>query len=260
MCIIANPVNSVDATKIFVAPNKDQTKQYTVYSNKIDNKVENNVMILPVPYPTSVEFIKVDDNFFKKCDECFSEPYDGARSFCLSDCAKTLKVHDVGSYLASIVNTISEIENLDKIFSIPNDCRKVLQKYPPHYGFIICKLKTDSKEYNPFAYSHSLDTELFIPTKHYHGHTTSKYEHFDHNIYIYNASIKVPLKEWNLEKQNFSYQPLDLGGYIQFHKYVLEGPFENTDFFAKYTQPSTEPSTEGLSQLDAKPVGNCCIM
>lgn len=256
MCIIANPVASVDATKIFVAPNKDQTKQYTVYSNKINNKIENNVMILPVPYPTSVEFIKVDDNFFKKCDECFSEPYDGARSFSLSDCAKTLKVHDVGSYLASIVNTVSEIKNLDKIFSIPNDCRKVLQEYPSHYGFIICKLKTDSKEYHPFAYSHSLDTELFIPTKHYHGHTTSKYEHFDHSIYIYNASIKVPLKEWNLEKQNFSYQPLDLGGYIQFHKYVLEGPFENTDFFAKYK----EPSTEGVCKLDAKPVGNCCIM
>lgn len=55
MCIL-NEDSNVTATKIFVAPDKTKTKQLTVYSNQVGSESNNNMMILPVPYPNTVKF------------------------------------------------------------------------------------------------------------------------------------------------------------------------------------------------------------
>ena len=45
-------------------------------------------------------------------------------------------------------------------------------EYADNFGFIIFKLDIDRKEYHPFAYSHAISGEMYIPTKHYHPHST----------------------------------------------------------------------------------------
>jgi hypothetical protein len=238
MCIIAYEVESVNNTKIFVAPDKDYKLQYTVYSNKIANKIENNVMILPVPYPKTVNFIEIGKDFFEKCDLCFNRVILKSDTCHLSmtDSHRKLKVHSVGSYLASIAEDCSQIENAERsVFDIPDNVCELLKEYPAHYGFIICKLDNNIKEYHPFGYSHQLDDILFIPTKHYHGHKTL-IEKYDHTIYMYNSSsnsIKQTSKiKFEVNKLiSFKYPKFNLGEYTNFEKYVIKGLYQNQDFF-----------------------------
>ena len=76
MCIISYPVLLVNSTNIFVGPNKNYTRQITVYSNKVHNTKTDNAMILPVPYASTVQLFDLSKypNFFKDIDNCFSAP------------------------------------------------------------------------------------------------------------------------------------------------------------------------------------------
>jgi hypothetical protein len=264
MCIIAYEVESVNNTKIFVAPDKDYKLQYTVYSNQVDNKIENNVMILPVPYPKSVKFIEIGKDFFEKCDLCFNRVVlkSDARYRSMSDSHKKLKVHSVGSYLASIAEDCSQIENADhSVFDIPDNVCELLKGYPAHYGFIICKLDNNTKEYHPFGYSHQLDDILFIPTMHYHGHKTL-IEKYDHTIYMYNsssnyvclASKQTSKMEFEVNKLiSFKYSKFNLGDYNNFEKYVIKGLYQNQDFFGnKIGIYQSQENVQNVSQVKNK--------
>jgi hypothetical protein len=177
MCIINNEVNSVSKTKIYASLNNDRSRQITVYSNKVDTSYDNNAMILPLVYPETVEFHDLSGyaNFFDECSKCFEvkDPtfgiYSSTNSLSLNKC---LKIHNVGSYLASIANNIDDIKRINpKYFVISDGAYDVLKKNykNKNYGFIICKLKPGNHEYHPFAYSHkAIADKLFIPTRHYH--------------------------------------------------------------------------------------------
>lgn len=273
MCIIAREVESVGATQIFVAPDAKREYQITVYSNVIENSIDNNTMILPVCNPNTVAFIDLSNypSFFKDCKDCFMEPpsrsksFDGARSG-----RKTLEVHRVGGYVASIAKSLDEIKQADtSVFDIPDDCIKVLNTYPADYGFIICKLEKGKKEYHPFAYTHAITDTLFIPTKHYHAHkkktekdnihkmlfpemhTTDDYEKFDHDIYIYNGignERHFGKSNYILDKSKVSKitnnLPFDLAPLKSFKKYKINGFLENIDLTANiiYTSNSSVPT------------------
>ncbi len=300
MCIIAREVESVGSTKIFVAPDSKREYQLTVYSNLIENETDNNAMILPVPNPNTVTFMEIYPSFFNDCSDCFKIDHgrsksfdDGARS-----CRETLEVHRVGGYLASIAKSLDEIKQADKsVFDIPEDCIKVLNGYPSSYGFIICKLEKDKKEYHPFAYSHAMYYDiLFIPTKHYHAIKQkpnekegiqatrirtgeikmlfpemhlSEGEVFDHDIYIYNGigieshfdkSLKYKFKSHKLSKitNNLSFE---LGPCKTFKKYQIKGFFKNIDLTANIIYARIGPipafSKEKVNESDE---GNPCLI
>lgn len=260
MCIISYPVLLVNSTNIFVGPNKNYTHQITVYSNKVHNTKTDNAMILPVPYANTVQLFDLSKypNFFKDIDNCFSAP----RSKGATSINFKLDVVSVGSYLASVANNYRDLLNIDKsVFNLSDDCAKMLKMYPSHYGFIVCKLANENKEYHPFAYSHRIEKKLFIPTKHYHGGSHEKeIEFFDHNIFTWKSEInlqsnnsvvinkfknlKMPpefeLSNLDIIQKNIFETPCEI--IEDFHKYRIRGHLPNKDFYATYKQPTTKNS------------------
>ena len=189
MCIIANPVVKVASTKIWVSPNKDGTRQLTIYSNNVDTMTKN-AMILPVPTTDadSIKFIDLSfyQNFFNDCKSCFRSTklftYSSGDTLGVTLSSNSLKrstlaVHDVGSYKASIVPSLSDFDRLDTtVFRVDADLADMLKStYSSGFAFIVCQLEKGSVNYHPFAYTHTLaqNGKLFVPTKHWHAHTNN---------------------------------------------------------------------------------------
>ncbi len=182
MCIISNPIVSVSQTKILVGPNKSLDRQITVYSNEVNNISNSNAMILPVPHPSTVEFIDLTNykNLFTDLDSVFytttSNFTRGGSNLSYGLNSAQLKVFNVGSYKVSLAMNLADLNRVDNsVFYLSPDCFQLLNStYDSTYGFIICKLNMGSEQYHPFAYSHKMikPGQLFIPTKHYHDHTS----------------------------------------------------------------------------------------
>lgn len=200
MCIISASVNSVSNTKIFVAPYDDDHRQIIVYSNEVDTHVRNNTMILPVPNPQSVELLDFSHypQFFSDCAASFRDM--GSRSFALANSlsrsapSDPLPVFNVGSYIATIVPSVSEFRRLDtNHFTINDEVSAMLSRqYDPTFGFIVCKLRIGSHRYHPFAYTHYIHDShhVFVPTYHYHPHGGGHRADWDHRIYGFGVNLQ----------------------------------------------------------------------
>ena len=247
MCIISEKIKLVSNTKILVAPNDDLSRQLTVYS-------DNNAMILPVPFPQSVIFHDLTNytNLFNDCESCF---YSGFETFGNSDnetftyndrSSNKLKVLNVGSYQVSLGMSLSDISRIDSsIFKLSGGCYELLSKEYNNliFGFIICKLANNKKEYHPFGYSHNIFNDiLFIPTKHYHKHNNLT-DDWSHDIYLYNATAKrnsdfrsmvTHGDKWS-GKNNLKLNNIDFnfGTLNHFEKYQIHGMHKNIDIYAK---------------------------
>jgi hypothetical protein len=170
MCIISGPVVSVNSTKIFAMPSKDGKRQITVYSNKVKT-LENNAMLLPVPNPKSVKFEKVPADLFSQCKKSFEQSLDFAlkgRGGFISN--NSLKIQSHGSYEVVIVPSIDDFHRVPKSFAeVTPEVIAFLKNYNTDFGFLLCRLRAGSVDYEPFAYSHDLyNSKLFFPTKHFH--------------------------------------------------------------------------------------------
>lgn len=188
--MISQEIKAVASTQLFCGVNKEKTKQITIYANTINNVIKNNVMILPVPFPTSVIFHNLEKykDFFSDCKNSF---YDATSSKYLSSnsygveykCESMLKVYDIGSYKVSLAHSLDDLKRVDNsVFELSKGLDQMLKKYysNPIFGFIICKLAEGNEKYHPFAYSHNItDGKVFIPTRHYHDNTNLIYNNYD---------------------------------------------------------------------------------
>jgi len=178
MCLISTEIESVSNTKILVAPNHNNTRQLTIYSNFVSNVSESNAMVLPVPLPQTIEFINLSGykNLFEDCANCFYNPnrsygYGNVNSYDVED-GKALQVFNVGSYQVSVAMNLEQISRVNsQVFELSPGLNQTLQTfyYQDYWGFIICKLNSGPESYHPFAYSHQIiDNKIYIPTRHYH--------------------------------------------------------------------------------------------
>lgn len=192
MCMISKAVETVNDTKIFCGLNSGKTKQITIYANTINNVSDNNAMVLPVPFPETVNFHDMSNykHFFEDCENCFylqpSYSNRGATlEYSTNDSAKskTLKVINVGSYKVSLAKSLKDLKRVNRnVFDLSIGLEEILKKNYTNskFGFIICKLVTGSESYHPFAYSHKIfNSKIFIPTKHYHEELN--YNNFNQN-------------------------------------------------------------------------------
>ena len=277
MCIISNPVASVSNTKILVAINSSSNRQFTVYSNNVANISNNNAMILPVPYPQTVKFHDLTnyENLFDDCKKCFEFPVYESHVFTndtLSmNIANSLEVFNVGGYQVSLAMSLNDIKRVNSnVFTLSYGCDELLtEEYNnPIFGFIICKMANNRKDYHPFGYSHNIyNNLLFIPTKHYHSHNNflsynnSNIENYRmfrnlmdpinkntivddwaHEIYLYNATAKNNIDFINMSKNNYrwtgdnklklDYIDFDFGELKHFEKHKIDGHQKNIDLFA----------------------------
>lgn len=191
MCLISKEVETVNDTKIFCGLNSNKTKQITVYANTINNISDNNAMVLPVPFPESVEFHDLSNykKFFEDCDDSFYLPQTksfgsrglSANSYSMVDSfnSKPLKVFNVGSYKVSLAKSLQDLNRVNtNVFDLSSGLETILrQNYSnSHFGFIICKLVRGNESYHPFAYSHKIfNSKVFIPTKHYHDESKNMF-------------------------------------------------------------------------------------
>lgn len=206
MCIISLTVESVNATKIFSCFTDDESRQFVVYSNEVSTNAKNNMMILPVPHPSSVELIDLSHypSFFQDCEKNFVKyrpPHlYASRSLTASlnySERPPLPIFNVGSYIASIVPSVYDFDRLNPyMFPVSSDLRATLQQeYTSEFGFICCRLKQGRHTYHPFAYSHAKHSGglMFLPTFHYHPHNSSYDSHigadWDHVIYTVGTDL-----------------------------------------------------------------------
>lgn len=256
MCIISHKVNSVAKTNIFVSLNKSNNRQLVVYSNMV-NTPNNNTMIMAVPYPTSIKFHDLSNytklfidlkNSFQPL--LFKQKKSRTPSF--STNTESIKVHDVGSYQASIVESLDDIKNLDPtVFQTNDEVTKFLtEKYSEqkNIGFVFCKLKAGDVTYHPFGYSHDALKigYLFVPTMHYHINENLLFnketdndiaDDWDHAIYIADGytpcnkaeDINKYIPENNIKWNKIRDSDFDIYDVENMNVYNLKGKYLNTD-------------------------------
>ena len=182
MCIISGPTTSVNSTKIFAIPSKDGKRQMVVYSNNVDSPAEN-LMCLPVLDPASVKFENVPKQLFAQCKDSFYNATLGD-SFgmsmdsysCRGVSQSMLAVQTHGSYEVVIIPSIEDTGRVPSHFATLT--REVVafmnSTYSKGTGFILCRLRKGSVDYEPFAYSHAIvGGALFLPTMHFHMEDSS---------------------------------------------------------------------------------------
>jgi hypothetical protein len=182
--MIDGPLNRVAKTKIFSCPTADKKRQLTVYSNTVDTPAEN-VMLLPVPHPETVVLETVHKEIFEECDASFSR---GRGEFlCESDSSTLtamsggyLSIRDHGSYQVVLVPSMEDLDRIPPDFvTLSGGVKDYVRKHygDGRFGILLCKLKAGAVNYEPFAYSHALLEEgrLFIPTRHYHVHSNTRF-------------------------------------------------------------------------------------
>jgi hypothetical protein len=101
-------------------------------------------------------------------------------------------VHSVGSFEASYVPTLGDMDRLDKRFRISDEIWRALPQYASA-GFAVFKLKPGNHTVHPMAmkFATAEPGSIFFPTVHVHDgalHDTAK---FDHALYFQTASIPV---------------------------------------------------------------------
>jgi hypothetical protein len=194
MCCFSKPVKLVADTNIF-ARSSVENRQFLVYSMHV-NANEELAMILPIPTPKNpkedaVRFINLEKypNFFAELRSGFPEPpaakADGSRSLGLPHSAPaTLKVVEVGSFIASFVPAIKDFSRLDERFRLPTDVWDSLPQYKD-WSFAVFQLKKGEHKIHPMAFEFPRRNpeKIFFPTVHIHDGTVPKNAKFDHMLF-----------------------------------------------------------------------------
>lgn len=191
MCIISGLTNSVSGTKILVAPTEDGKRQLTVYRNKVTMNSTGS-MVLPFPNHDR-NCTLVDLSNYPKLFNDLHYMFPMILSQGIMTKSAFLKVEQVGSYKACVANDVKELELLDRnVFQVDDDVLEFVksQYANGNFGVIVCQLDQD-KSYHPFGYIHSRfnESELFVPTMHYHKHLGLDHvtSDWDHEIYGFDS-------------------------------------------------------------------------
>jgi hypothetical protein len=189
MCCFSQPVQLVGNTQIF--SRGVNGRQFLAYSMTYA-AAGDLAMVLPLPVPPSpgedvVRYINLEGypRFFLDLQSGFV-----MRSRSLSNGvvmgAKTLKVHDVGSFEASFVPTLADFDRLDERFRIPGDAWDRIPAYRD-FGFAVFKLKggPQPKDVHPMAleFPRRNPELLYFPTVHIHDRHVHRYARYDHMLF-----------------------------------------------------------------------------
>ncbi|MEP3481273.1 MAG: hypothetical protein ABJZ55_18680 [Fuerstiella sp.] len=201
MCIFAQPVVSVTDTNIFarLLPGGWQS---LVYQMDFASQAKNAIILpIPVQLPASdedsLQFISLKeyDTFFADLNRLFplalpSRPKSRSVSGLAADSAvKTLRVQEVGDFVASFVPTLSDFHRLDQQFRLPQESWDQIPAYS-NYGFAVFQLKSLNGKPHPMAFKFKSQLRttqpksVFFPTVHIHDGQVHDRERFDHTLYL----------------------------------------------------------------------------
>jgi len=195
--MFAQPVDSVDTTRLFARTTSKGT-QFLVYQMNYASPVEN-AMILPLPVRQPVKeqylrFISLEQygDFFNDLQNGFpySPPFNLACSAPIDpDGRSSLEVFEVGNYIASFVPAMSDFNRLDSRFNLSADTWSMLPQYAD-YGFAVFQLAEGKLTPHPMAFEfESRMPSLYFPTLHVHDGSIHSAEQFDHVLYLQHAGF-----------------------------------------------------------------------
>ncbi len=193
MCCFSRPVQFVRDTGIF-ARRSGERLQLLVYSMKV-GAPEDLAMILPIPIAAGtredeVGFINLEkySNLFADFSKGFPDQSrtlsaPGNLSFG-APAGSTLRVENVGNFVASFVPTVADFARLDPRFRLPDEAWKRLGLYAK-FGFAVFQLKKGAGPIHPmaFAFPTARPDYLFFPTVHIHDGEVHPEAEFDHSLY-----------------------------------------------------------------------------
>ncbi|GAB5404111.1 MAG: hypothetical protein Aurels2KO_23420 [Aureliella sp.] len=198
MCCFAQDVDSVKNTKIFTRLT-DKGTQLLAYAMSYESDVPN-AMILPVPTTgreDSLRFIDMSDyeDLFRDLQRGFPA-LRSVLSTALPASANTavdsplLKVHTVGSFVASFVPTVDDFDRLDPQFVIPKETWAQVSGYEG-YGYAVFQLDENAGKTHPMAmeFETTLKEKVFFPTLHIHDGQVHEREAFDHYLFAQHAGF-----------------------------------------------------------------------
>ena len=193
MCCFSRPVQEVSRTSIFARHTRPGW-QALVYSMSVRAK-EPVAMVLPLPVlPGSGEgglrFVdfSAHGELFEQLERLFPKPA-AVRSRSIEQDsmapANVLKVHTVGSFVASYAPTRADMARLDPQFRLPEAAWKALPKAYEKYGYAVFQLRAGEEKFHPMAmeFQTAVKDTLFFPTAHVHDGKVHESAHFDHTLY-----------------------------------------------------------------------------
>jgi hypothetical protein len=183
----------VSATKILARIDAATRTQWLVYSMALETAADV-AMVLPLPArhtaDDALEFVDLSDcpTLFDQLDDLFPQSpdfFDIRLSTPRSRGRAPLVVHEVGSFEASYVPSLGDMDRLDARFRISE---LVWRRRPAYakYGFAVFKLKKGvKKQIHPMAmrFETADPAALFFPTVHVHDGALHDTARFDHVLY-----------------------------------------------------------------------------
>jgi hypothetical protein len=216
----------------------------------------NNLMVLPVPYPDTVEFESVPREFWRQCSESFVPGVPAERSGWWAgtrgpEVPAYLEVLTHGSYEVALAHTVEDLARLRPDFAhLEPDVLEFLaknygepQNYGKRYGFLVCRLKAGATEYEPFAYSHARRNsgDMFVPTMHFHrgadGVVETEKADWDHEIYSLGTGPDAHSSRWEMPHDrnvlDWNEMPMKfrLGPGVPMRKLTRRGEGQNKDMW-----------------------------
>jgi len=192
MCMFVGQAK-VGGTKIFAK--KEGRRQFLVYEARVESRT-SNAMILPVPVASqnsSVELIDLSafENLFEELFSVYLPSLAPMRGFG-GPGAGTLEVVTVGSYEASIVPSLADMERLDARFQLsPSMKRAFASRYADH-AFVVYQFAPGKQKLHPFGFSFEsrYDGSIFFPTLHVHdGRSVPDVAWFDHHFFAQRSKL-----------------------------------------------------------------------
>lgn len=245
MCCFSGKVD-VSRTRIF-ARFVGQQSQALVYQMKYSTQ-DPVAMVLPIPTPAgsqedAVKFFSLQKykNFFADLQKGFPAPLANSRGpvVTLGAVPKSLKVEDVGDFIASFVPSVADFARLDERFRLPAGAWEKLPDQKK-YGFAVFQLKAATSETHPMAFTFptAADAKLFFPTVHIHDGEVHDEAQFDHMLYLQpRSSDEVVPRQWEESPQpagmfaNEKEAQGLLSGKLHVYRRTLVGKLKNADTF-----------------------------
>lgn len=142
MCVITEPAY-VANTRIFVTPDSTRTRQFTVYANEVNSINPGTMMILPVPYPETVQYHDLTnyvdifiDLMTVTSPMVFGGLIDDPNNKTYYRSAEEIEIKSVGSYLVSLAHNHQDLDLINKTTFgiIPQHIKDLLQKHYQNFG------------------------------------------------------------------------------------------------------------------------------
>jgi hypothetical protein len=193
MCMFASRVERVSATRILAVRSGDS--QTLVYDARVTTP-EPNAMILPVPVrPGTSDAVRLIDlsaqaELFDWLAALFPSPLLAPSGAQGASRSPPLPVERVGSFEASLVPSLGDLERIDARFVLAPSLVELLAAHYGDHAFVVYQIAPGEQKLHPFAVSFvSRYSELFFPALHVHDGAAPPSAQFDHDFYTQHVRL-----------------------------------------------------------------------